>query len=77
METFSEWVRKRYAWTLLLAIGLNALAQFLVWEPWFGVQLLLIVGLTGVSALALGASIIYFVSDRRTGRISTKGLGSA
>ncbi|MCI4356375.1 MAG: hypothetical protein L3K18_04440 [Thermoplasmata archaeon] len=76
-ETFSEWLHQRYAQTLLLAVGLNALTQFLIWEPWFGVQFLIIVGLTGISAVSLGASMIYFVKDRRTGRILAQKLGSA
>jgi hypothetical protein len=76
IETFSEWLRKRYAQTLLLAIGLNTLAQFLIWEPWIGVQFLIIVGLTGVSAVTLGASIIYLVRELRSRRTLTQRLGS-
>jgi hypothetical protein len=75
-ETFSEWLRQRYAQTLLLALGLNALAQFLIWEPWFGVQFLLIVGLTGASLVSLVASIIYLRKYRRVTRLSAQGLGS-
>jgi hypothetical protein len=75
-QAFSEWVRRPYAATLLLAIGLNALALFLVWEPWVGVQFWIILGLNGISLIALGASIVFLAKNRRAGGAALGMAGS-
>ncbi|MCI4326231.1 MAG: hypothetical protein L3K16_01135 [Thermoplasmata archaeon] len=53
----------RYLTTLAASLALTLLAQFLVWEPWFGVPWLLVLALTGIGVVLLGGTVVLLYRD--------------
>jgi hypothetical protein len=60
-ESFVQWVRKTSSLLQILGVVAFVVAQFLILEPWFGVPVLLVLGLLGLTPILFAGSIV--VSD--------------